>query len=244
MVPQRLLTFQPELGALTPETESTTYTPETWERYFHDDPDYLEIHRRYPEALTRGNLQILSTEAISDPRKIRTLFLGSMMWAYGTIGQGPFRTYYMLTDPAAAEILQKTILNIGWGQIIPAYDEFRIRRCGPAYFTKFFYFTGLGSGPDPMPLMLDPRIARSLRLLTDDLGLDFETLVKGTTSIAHYPEGYLQYIRLLNGWSYELGCRPDAIEYFLSKAPPAFRQWRGPTAHADLSPESAPSDLS
>lgn len=228
MPPQRLLAFRDRLLEIVPENQEIPYRRDKWARYFTGDPDFNEITERFPDVITRGNVKDLSAEAIHDHTRVRRLFLASMIWGYGTVGLGPWRTSRMLTGPSAPRRLQMAIAEVTAGQVLNAYGQFRLNCCGPAFFTKFFYFIGLGAGLEPLPLILDCRVAKAFKKLTEDEELDFGDFVNCyetngcIKSINCYPEGYIHYIEIMNQWAHEIGCRADAIELFLFEPGPAF----------------------
>lgn len=232
MPPQRLLAFQERLLEIVPESQEIHYKRDRWARYFTGDPDFNEITERFPGVITRGNVKALSVEAIHDHTKVRKLFLASMIWGYGRVGMGPWRTSRMLTDPSAPQrLFQTAIAKVTVGQALNAYRQFRLNYCGPAFFTKFFYFIGLGAGLEPLPLILDRRVAKAFKKLTEDEELDFGDFVNCyetngcIKNINRDPEGYIHYIEIMNQWAHEIGCRADAIEYFLFDPDPAFWDW-------------------
>lgn len=74
----------------------------------------------------------------------------------------------MISDPAFDSMLQLAASKIAMGHIADAYTQFDVHQCGPSYATKFFYFLGLGAAANPLPLILDRRVAQSLRVLIGD----------------------------------------------------------------------------
>ena len=65
-----------------------------------------------------------------------------MLWGYGTVGYGPWRTQRMFATPDSGDMLQRAFGLIAENRIEEAYSGFRLDRCGPSFFTKFFYFAG------------------------------------------------------------------------------------------------------
>jgi len=96
-----------------------------------------------------------------------------------------------------------------------------LKGCGPAFFTKFFYFIGLAYNLKPLPVILDANVAKCLELICRQEGWrleDFVVLVKGkkgNVSLKRYAEGYQNYVLSMDRWAEELGCRADEIEYFM-----------------------------
>ena len=231
-MPERLLVFLNQLLEIAPEDQSIPYDYQNWEHFFHDDPDFLEVTQMFPNVVTRGHIKNLAIEALDNQANHRRFFLATMVWGYGTRGFGPFRTSQMLGDPGALHMIQMAINGIAAGQILNVYEQFRLRFCGPAFFTKFFYFIGLGCAVNPLPLIFDSRVANSFRVLVADMGLNFSDFAvvqqdaQGQiVAVSRYPEGYVHFVNLVNHWAHELGCRSDSIELFLFDPPGAFWEW-------------------
>lgn len=214
-VPQRLLVCQDALRILDPDQQSVRYVLHTWEKYFRDDPDFVALTRRFPDAISRRNLRTLGREAAADLVLVRPLFLATMMWGYGNRGYGAYRTHRMLTDPNAATALPETVALVAQGKLREAYEQCYLRHCGPAFMTKFLYAVGLGTNQDPQPLVLDSRVAQTLASLADEAGFPIADFVRGSPFLQWYPEGYVRYVELINAWARALGCRPDALELWL-----------------------------
>jgi hypothetical protein len=231
MPPERLLAFVDAIHHRNPENQAILYNIENWKRYFEGDIDFVEITQRFPNHISRSNVRDLSSEAINDHTQIKKLFLGAMIWGYGERGLGPWRTCQMLNDEHAPQMHQTAVMGLGEGQISNVYTRFKLRYCGPAFFTKFFYFIGLGCNPNPLPIIFDSRVAQSFRVLVNDEGLNFADFAKvqennqgRITAVLRYADGYINYINLINHWAHELNCRPDSVELFLFDPPQEFWQ--------------------
>ena len=229
-VPVNLKRFQEELIAMNPDNQFISYNRRSWARRFGDDNSFAFICQKHPDGISRGQIKELARTArkSGDMESIKQLFLAAMMWGYGKKGYGAFRTSRMLGDPSAPEVLQTTFSLIVSGKLLNAYQSFRLQWCGPSFFTKYFYFAGLGCEIEPKPLVLDARVARSLE---DLLGTSLSRFARVNrnehgriTSLRRYPDGYQRYVELLSRWAKELRCRADSIELFLFKPP--FQFWR------------------
>jgi len=234
MPPERLLFFEEQLHGINPDIQQIPYNILTWNGYFQGDLDFAEITQRFPDGITRGNIKDLSIGAINDHTQFRKFFLATMIWGYGTSGFGAFRTSQMLNDALAPQMIQMAVEGVIAGQILNVYEQFGLRFCGPAFFTKFFYFIGLGGNLNPLPLIFDSRVAQHFRVLANDEGLNFADFARvqenkqgRIVSLSRYPEGYVCYVNLMNQWAHELNCRPDSIELFLFDPPEAFLEWHG-----------------
>jgi hypothetical protein len=225
MLPQRLAAFQSEICACDPEAQTFRYNAESWARSFDGDADLAALVERFPEKIGRRNLRALSQEAAGDPSLLRRLFLATMVWGFGPVGYGPYRTTHMLAALDAKAMLTTTATCTAEGRLSDAYTGFKLPKCGPAFFTKFFYSIGLGYQLTPQPLVLDSRVAASLQLLACDSGWPLYYFTKSSGYVTGFPKGYIRYLEAMHQWSVELGCRPDAIELFLFDPPAEFYTW-------------------
>jgi len=219
MIPRRLVAFKQDIRRLDPESQSIRYRPHMWERstdgdiYFQEDLDFLSLSRQFPVAITRKNVKDLSIEAIRDQSQARKLLLATMLFGYGDTGYGAFRAFGVLNNSQVSNMLQVAIQHVTNGRLTEAYNQFKLKGCGPSFFTKAFYFIGLGAGLDPLPLILDSRVRKSLELLQRDYDV---------ASFKNSAKDYVRYVELANQWSREIGCRADAVEMFLWNPPAAF----------------------
>lgn len=218
---------------MEPDRQRVPYRAATWRRHLGDnDPDLAALTAEHPGRLTRGDLRELSRLAHGDSALRRRLFLATMIWGYGTVGRGPWRVARMLADPRLDAALDQAFTAVGAGDLLSAYQNFIVAWCGPAFLTKFLYAVGLGCGADPLPLVLDARVARSLQVLAGDGSLrfaDFVTLGAGDT-VAWNPAGWVRFVEAANQWASVLGCHPDAIEMLMFESPSLFTQFCPPLA--------------
>lgn len=91
---------------------------------------------------------------------------------------------------------------------VAAYAAFRgpqqLAYLGPAFFTKFLYFAGYETTPEPRPLILDRFVASGLRA--------------GWPTAAWTSAQYGEYLRHAHAWAHETGTAPDAVEMALFQA--------------------------
>lgn len=198
-VPDYLQARAEQLCKDDPLTQSIRWIPANWQKRLSEDADLEKLATTYPTVITRRDLQLIGQAASS-----RQLWLATMIWGYGTVGYGAFRTSAMLSTPHFEETLNKSIDLLKAGEIINAWNLFtnpqtKLARCGSAFFTKFFYSVGLSQNLHPLPLVLDSVVYGALRQ-----HLNWEGTIY-----------YSAYVRQLNSWAETLQCRPDAIERLL-----------------------------
>ena len=167
-VPSQLTEHETELQQLDPlhpAAQAIEYHTDHWAEHLGAaDPDLAFLSQKYPGAITRGDLADLSRTAHAqrDTTTARRLFLGAMLWGYGTVGYGPYRTADMLGATNAADVLRSTLECIRRGAIRQAHEQFDLPRCGSPFFTKYFYFAGLGCDISVLPLILDSLVLNEL----------------------------------------------------------------------------------
>lgn len=205
---------------LDPLSQSIDYHPRTWKKRFGSDPDFVSLNATASGAFSRANVQDLAREAVASslPSDARRLFLASMIWGYGTVGYGAYRTQIMLSPPNIADQLHDLVMLVSAGQIEQAFNLVDIDMCGPAFFTKYFYFIGLGGNVEPAPLIFDSRVADTLEKIgVSPKEFGRVTRKKDGSISSVYPNGcgYVQYLDLMHDWSAAMSCRPDAVELAL-----------------------------
>lgn len=204
------------------------YKAETWQSHFNDDRSIAqviaEITKRYPKTISRGDILYLAQETKNGGYPaIRKLFVACMIWGWGTRGIGIHNVNKIFSDERRAEVvLSNTFTGVKCGKLTEPYLGFKLSSCGPAFFTKFFYFIGLAYGSNPLPVILDTKVAQFLEPLCWAEGLNLEEFAivsrnkKGNISyIKPYMNGYINYVFTMDNWAKELGCRADNIEYFM-----------------------------
>lgn len=203
-----------------PDRHRVSYRVDAWRRLFAVDADLEALAARYPNALTRADVAGLAQSALHGAAPIRRAFLASMIWGYGTVGYGAFRTARMLRTPRALDQLARAAKATTAGQLGEAVEHFGLHGCGLAFVSKFVYFVGLASHQRPLPVILDARVEATLTALDVDL----TQLARAQGRHARSPwslstRRYLTYVGLVDAWARQLGCRPDQIEMLLFNGP-------------------------
>lgn len=112
------------------------------------------------------------------------------------------------------------------GDIEAAYRAIhgKVKRLGPAFFTKFLYFTGDRDSGAPRCMILDSRVAAAVFTLT------------GAEYFDEKPQLYARFCRDLWRWGDRYGEEPDGIEFRLYKFGQLIdsRRWRWLLAEASL----------
>lgn len=203
------------LGCLP--SHGSKYDSGVWNQWFDGDPDVPAIVSEFPSSITRDQVASLYHSG-----NFRRLFLATMIWGYSTSGFGPYRTKKILSYPQTDQKIQIAAELVAEGKVKVAYESMEIPRLGPAFFTKLLYFIGLGAKIEPLPVILDSRVASGLEILGIQERWDFTVFVKvgrnksNEINVKRFSEGYIRYVKTLDQWSMELGCpHADHVEYFL-----------------------------
>jgi hypothetical protein len=154
-----------------------TYRPVWWSRYLDDDdlarlPNSAQDDRGYA-TIARRDILAMPKET---PDELRQLLLAAYVWGTGSTAfrvrwrVRAFTKHGLSGEEFGARLLAAKEMVRAEGPV-RAYasmlrgGENNVRFCGPAFFTKFLYFSSFDpTSTDPQPLILDRRVARSLSL--------------------------------------------------------------------------------
>jgi hypothetical protein len=222
-LPRYLQGHKAEILHIFGNARGAAYDFNGWLGYFQSNPHVIQdlniIKQQCPNTISRKDVRYFAHQARSGGyEELRRLFLACMIWGYGGDPNGPHNTKLALSDPRAVAVLQETVSRISNGQIKEAYDKFDLANCGPAFFTKLFYFMGKEYDAKPLPLILDSHVASFLDRLSRIESFDYSSLFVRTSPngyVRRCSKGYLHYINSINDWAKMLGCPPDKIEYFM-----------------------------
>lgn len=167
------------------------------------------IDRSAVSALCAPEVLGTSGGHIDDTAVVRA-FLTSMIWGYGLVGYGPYRTERILTRDSAApdrEAIEQLVEIAGIAQSkggVAAFDHVATKRrhgipylkfLGPAFGTKFLYFLTKASSVPTTPV-LDSVVHGWLQQHVPEAG-SFSLSWWDTSS-------YKRYVDLLHSWVAEL----------------------------------------
>jgi hypothetical protein len=219
-IPTRLLAEKFNLQS--PDNHEVSYYAGTWEKWFFEDKDFIELIEKHPQQISRLDIVNLVNNVLNGKDTPRKVFLATMLWGYGTRGYGAYRTSLMLNGKNSQNIIEEAFRLVSIGKHGDAYEMFSLPRCGSAFFTKYFYFVGWGSKSTPMPLILDSVVSNSLEKINVNIS-NLAKVIRNNegkiTSVGRYVDGYLRYIEMISNWATEIGCRPDSIEKWLFEFP-------------------------
>jgi hypothetical protein len=223
--------FKDQIMGCAMQQPKQKFTADKWLVRLHNDSDLEYIIRNFQDGLDRPDMISIAEDAVKNPEfsYYRRLFSASMIWGFGgdrEAGYGPWRTSRMMASEEFRETLNCTSNLVLAGSIGEAYDKFKIDGCGPAFFTKYFYFLGRAVNVNTCPLILDAMVARSLEILLGKNELRrYARVVRNEKKVIVYihrvREKYLMYLELIRGWAQKLECAPDDLECFLYRSRPA-----------------------
>lgn len=148
--------------------------------------------------LSRKAIFQIASRGIHEPQVARTVLWASLAWGEGTRAfrnPGRVRSFLSNTDLNSGLLTEAAELATSEPEAAYRLLNRKIKNLGPAFFTKFLYFSGAGDPVHPS-LILDARVAAALR---DHCGWD-SLRVGG----AWPPETYGRYCTLLERWAREL----------------------------------------
>jgi hypothetical protein len=187
-----------------PEQSGVAWPLGGWQRTL---PAYAQFFASLPNPIARPDVAARAEDADRSPDAATESFLAAMVWGYGRVGYGPFRTAQVLAvnpqvAPTLLEVARRTKRDGG-----PAGFEYlsrnRLHGLGVAFATKYLYYCSVGSTATPA-LVLD-RLVRNW--LADNAGWRI--------SLDWRVQAYDQYVRTAASWARELGLQPAEVEYLM-----------------------------
>lgn len=97
--------------ALEPALQAIDYFGDNWRSHLPQLQELDDICQSFPGKISRGDLVKLAACAKENGQieDIKRLFIGTMIWGYGTTGYGPWRTARMVASPGYPLVLHKTL---------------------------------------------------------------------------------------------------------------------------------------
>ncbi|GAB3085626.1 hypothetical protein [Isoptericola nanjingensis] len=189
-------------GAVRPQgQEGMRWTRERWASRLRGVPGIGPFLDQVPSTVDRAATTRLVLDAYDDGRD-DLAFIAAMIWGYGPSGYGPYRTNRVLSGDGQGaperEVLKKLRDGAAAARRDGALAGFyalnnrpgRIRYLGPAFFTKWLYFTTATGGPDD-------RGAAPILDLRSSAGSPDRT---GLSLRLDRTRDYARYVELLDAW--------------------------------------------
>ena len=199
-----------------------------WRDFFQSNPTAYAalsfIEQNYGGSIHRPQCLNLAKQAVSlSQQDLFRFYLAVMIWGWGNQGRGKHFTRLSMNDSGIQAKLVNMIALLKNNDVDAAYNEFKLAGCGPAYFTKLFYFLGKVFNLRPLPVILDANVARTLEYIDASEGsnylADFVRIGRNENGeiscVNRFAPGYLKFIEAMDGWATTLGCTADQIECFM-----------------------------
>ncbi|MFB9931305.1 hypothetical protein ACFORO_42880 [Amycolatopsis halotolerans] len=183
------------------------WSREAWRKYFPSQHAFLDA---LPEQIDRAEATRHAAHATT-PEGAERAFLAAMIWGYGRVGYGPWRTARVLTEnPHAVDRLAEVAVVAREQGGLAAFRDLAsqpLRYLGVAFGTKYLRFVTAAHTSDKAPI-LDAVVRRwvsthtGLHLMIDEWR----------------PAVYEKYVALLTSWAAELGLATDTVEELIFRS--------------------------
>lgn len=185
-----------------PAQPITAWSLESWLKYL---PDHEQLLRGLPKGISREHVVAVAS-GIHTPADAVDAFVAAMVWGFGMVGYGPYRTSRVLTkNRDAGDRLAELAGRVAADGGPAAFDWLvghRLEGLGVAFSTKFMFFC---SGGLAVPaLVLD-------RLVSDW----FAANAGWRPSLDWDKQDYRDYVASVGRWSQELDIRPADTELLI-----------------------------
>ena len=191
--------------------------------------------------ISRGDVMDIGQQVRARARPATDLLAASFIWGWGTVGYGPRRIHDIRA--AAGDRLEPTLQNAldaagkdpaspdpvaSYACLYGGYDYreraapgqepwSRLRGFGPAFFTKFLYFSTPGA------LILDNRLANAVYRLSQLPNL----VTEDGRSLTWTPYRYAVYLHWMTQTARTAGVAPDLLELTLFQPPGSLDEENG-----------------
>jgi hypothetical protein len=216
------------LGADGVRSHTVSFPVTAW-----DEPPGLPdgVHR--DGRISRGDVLDIGQQVRAKARPATDLLVASFIWGWGAAGYGPRRLHDICAgagnqlepslqraldavnaDPASPALIAGYACLYGGNdyqdRATPGHQPWsRLRGFGPAFFTKFLYFS------TPSALILDNRLANAVHKLSELPHL----VTENRQSQAWTPYRYAVYLHWMTHTARVVGVAPDLLELTLFQPP-------------------------
>ncbi|WP_406631071.1 hypothetical protein [Amycolatopsis sp. WGS_07] len=190
-----------------PAQPAVRWSRDAWRKHFPHRHAFLDA---LPDLVDRAEATRHAAHAAT-PEGAEQAFLAAMIWGYGRVGYGPWRTARVLTEnPSAPERLAEVALVAREHGGLAAFRDLArapLRYLGVAFGTKYLRFVTAAADHANAPI-LDAVVRRWLATHT---GLRL-------TIDEWRPASYEKYVALLTSWSAQLGLAADTVEELIFRS--------------------------
>jgi hypothetical protein len=217
--PQLLIDNVNQIRTIHPVKHGIIYDFQNWCNWLNGNQNWKAFADDFNhDVIARGDLFAYALNHDDNDGWQNVFYIAAMVWGYGVVGYGPWRTLHGLNQGNLTQHLARIFNYITNDELENAYHIVKINYCGPAFFTKLFYFFGRDQ-VENYPLILDSvianRLEEQLRLNPMDYARFSRNRHGQISAIRKYQKGYIQYVNDMHEWANELQCNADQIELFL-----------------------------
>jgi hypothetical protein len=145
-----------------PAQPGSSWSRTSWGRTF---PQYRPFFDALPDRIDRADAAAYGQAAV-DAAGAEEAFVVAMIWGYGPLGYGPYRTARVLAENPGAGVQLARIAAVARGRgALAAFEHVAgrpMRYLGVAFGTKFLYFATAGADPQAVAPILDAVVCRWL----------------------------------------------------------------------------------
>lgn len=189
------------VAAGRPAQQASRWSLGSWRQWLPEHAPFLE---QLPNPINRDDVTRLCRSAGDGETDALQGFIAAMVWGYGPVGYGPFRTARVLRENgAAASTLAEAARRARSDGGVAAFEWLaghRLHRLGVAFATKYLFFCAHGSASSPAPIL--DRLVRGWLAGNAALPLRLDWS----------KQDYRTYVDTLCGWGHILGLEPADVE--------------------------------
>ncbi|WP_328603169.1 hypothetical protein OG943_24105 [Amycolatopsis sp. NBC_00345] len=192
-----------------PPQPASRWSRDPWLKLFPGHHAFLDA---LPDGIDRAEATRHAERAVT-PEGAELAFLVAMIWGYGRVGYGAWRTARVLAEnPHAVERLAEVALvardHGGRAAFRNLADE-PLRYLGVAFGTKYLRFVTTAQSPDHASAPILDAVVRRWLATHADLRLNINEW---------RPDVYEQYVDLLTSWSTKLDLATDTVEELIFRS--------------------------
>ncbi|MEV8371903.1 hypothetical protein AB0P21_04150 [Kribbella sp. NPDC056861] len=206
--PSELLSLHSRWNAAGQPQPPTRWMPRQWLRRMPERADYLQS---LPNPITRSDVAAQFVGADQSEETAVRAFLAAMVWGYGRIGYGAYRTMGVLAGTERADARLLETLQVARSSGGMAGFEYmarnRLKGLGVAFGTKYLYFCMAGTDAETLPPAP----------ILDSVVCDWLAVHDGWRPQIGYwkPRDYNRYCERVRDWAIELEQPQGTVEYLM-----------------------------
>ena len=173
-------------------------------------PQHAHFLESLPPVVNRSHVIALCAGAAARPEDAVRGFVAAMVWGYGRVGYGPYRTSRVLAANPQAPEVRRHVAEIavirGGVAAFEALKADRLKWLGVAFATQYLFFCAENGQAGPAPVL--DRLVRGW--LRDNVG--------STPRLDWHLRDYQAYVEYVTTWAEELSIKPADVEWLIFDA--------------------------